>query len=68
MWKLTIEQTVAKGTVNVLNKVEFVDENQNNLLDLVRYLSECNSEYPTKYSVETYKESSDVSRDDRVWN
>ena len=64
MWKLTMEQTVTKGTVTLVNKVEFVDENQNNLLDLVRYLSECNSPYPVKYSVEPCKENSDVSRND----
>ena len=62
MWKLTLEQTVPKGSANICNKIEFTDENQNNLLDLVRYLSECNSPYPTRYSVESYKEGSDASR------
>ena len=56
MWRLTVEQTECKGAVNVLNKIEFVDENQNNLLDLVRYLSECNTHHPTKYSIEPCKE------------
>jgi hypothetical protein len=52
MWKLKVEQTIRKGTVTIDHFVEFVDENQNNLLDLVRYLSECNTPHPTKYSIE----------------
>lgn len=56
MWRLTVEQTVSKGTVVIPNKIEFVDENQNNLLDLVRYLSECNTPFPTRYSIEPCKE------------
>ena len=62
MWRLTVEQTVTKGTVVIPNKIEFIDENQNNLLDLVRYLSESSTPLPTKYSIEPYKEESDVSR------
>ena len=64
MWRLIVEQTVPKGSVTVCNKIEFTDENQNNLLDLVRYLSDCDSPYPTRYSVESYKEVSDASRND----
>jgi hypothetical protein len=56
MWKLTVTQTVAKGSVVLVKDVEFHDENPNNLLDLVRYLNECKTHNPTKYSIEPCEE------------
>ena len=55
MWKLTVKQEKnlgeSFGNIMAEQEIEFVDKNQNNLLDLVRYLSECNTPHPTKYSI-----------------
>lgn len=56
MWKLTVIQKVQHETYTSEQEVVFVDENQNNLLDLIRYLGECKTPYPTKYSIEPVKE------------
>ena len=40
MWRLTIKQKNEHGNFNLNNEVHFDDENQNNLIDMVRYLAE----------------------------
>ena len=56
MWKLTIHQNkeidVSGNEIEVENTVSFEDENPNNLMDLVRYLNECQVPRKTWYTLE----------------
>lgn len=56
MWRLTIKQKGEHGHFELNNEVHFDDENQNNLLDLVRYLSECNIPKDTEFVLTEVKE------------
>ena len=47
------------GDIQTANEVHFDDENQNNLLDLIRYLAECQVSNETEFSLTEVK---DVSR------
>ena len=65
MWRLTIRQKRKKTLNDIENlkiniEVHFEDENQNNLLDLVRYLSECKVPTDTIFILSEVKD--DVSR------
>lgn len=57
MWRLVVfqERVVDLGEQKISNeqKLEFMDENPNNLLDIVRYLNECKTEYKTWYKLES---------------
>ena len=56
MWKLIVfqEREVDLGEQKITNeqKIEYLDENPNNLLDIVRYLNECKTEHKTWYKLE----------------
>ena len=57
MWRLTIRQRdMAMG---IPNEVRFEDENQNNLIDIVRYLAEYKIPNDTEFILTEVK---DVSR------
>ncbi len=55
MWKLTVHQNkevvVRKESFEVEQVVEFEDENVNNLMDVIRCLSECRATNKTWYTL-----------------
>lgn len=56
MWKLTIHQNhevdLNGEKIEIENTVSFEDENPNNLMDLVKYMSECKAPSKTWYTLE----------------
>ena len=60
MWRLTLKQEKELGNElgNIFSEQEvvFEDENQNNLLDLIRYLSECKVPRKTWFELKELKE------------
>ena len=57
MWKLTIHQdkpiNVEDKEITVEQEITFEDENPNNLLDIVRYLNECETQHKTWYTLKS---------------
>lgn len=56
MWRLTLKQEKECMDFTAEQEVVFEDENQNNLLDLVRYLSECKVPRKTWFEIKEVKE------------
>ena len=56
MWKLIIHQNkeldVNGSKIEVENTITFEDKNPNNLMDLVRYMNECQTPSKTWYTLE----------------
>ena len=56
MWKLIIHQNkeldVNGSKIEVENSITFEDMNPNNLMDLVRYMNECQTPSKTWYTLE----------------
>lgn len=60
MWRLAVKQEKPIGNIMTEQEIAFEDENQNNLLDLVRYLVECKASRKTWFEIKEIDNNKEV--------
>ena len=66
MWRLTLKQEKECMDMTIEQEIVFEDENQNNLLDLVRYLSECKVPRKTWFEIAEIGKEGSITIHDRT--